>query len=195
MQGFSARLDWDPTVVEPMGMVSGGFLESLGGVVLSPGAGTIDAALLGVANGGIRGEGEVARIRFRVLRTGDAGFRVAEVKARDRENHPLGQGGIAEQVELARPARTELMTPWPNPFRGRASVAYSLSEPGTVELAVYGVDGRRVRTLARGWQEAGMYRIEWDGQDDARHAAGAGIYYLQLSSAGRRHHRTIALLK
>src|SRR5262245_66512637 len=66
IQGYSAALGWDATVIEPIETSSGGFIEGQGGVVLSPQPGTVDAALLGVRATGITGEGDVATITFRV---------------------------------------------------------------------------------------------------------------------------------
>src|SRR6266545_2740388 len=53
MQGFSARIGWDHSVVAPVSVTGGGLVEGQGGVVLSPGAGVADAALLGVRGRGI----------------------------------------------------------------------------------------------------------------------------------------------
>jgi hypothetical protein len=54
----------------------------------------------------------------------------------------------------------------PNPARGHARVAYSLASRAPVDLAVYSVDGRRVKTLARGVQEPGRYEYRWNGVDE-----------------------------
>ncbi len=186
IQGFSAQLGWDATVVAPEGMTSSQWVEGQGGIVLTPGQGAVDAALLGVRGVGLTGEGEVARVRFRVLRTGDAGIRLAKVEARDAGNHALGEGDLTQRVEAERPTRTVLLAPWPNPFQGSAGLEFSLAEAGGVELAVYGVDGRRVRTLVREQREAGVYREAWDGRDDGRHAVGSGVFYVRLIAGGRR---------
>jgi hypothetical protein len=195
IQGFSAQLGWDATVVTPEGMTSSQWVEGQGGIVLTPGQGTVDAALLGVRGVGLTGEGEVARVRFRVLRTGNAGFRLAKVEARNAANHALGEGDLTQRVEAERPTRTVLLAPWPNPFQGSAGLEFSLAEAGAVELAVYGVDGRRVRTLVREQREAGVYREAWDGRDDGRHAVGSGVFYVNLVTGGRRYTKTIVYLR
>ncbi|HEU5319563.1 MAG TPA: cohesin domain-containing protein, partial [Methylomirabilota bacterium] len=89
MQGFSVQLAWDGGVLQPLAVAGAGLLEGQGGVVLSPGRGTVDGALLGRRGTGITGSGAVATFRFRVLRDGDPALRVSRVLARDPSNRPL----------------------------------------------------------------------------------------------------------
>jgi len=195
MRGFSARLAWDAAVVEPVGWSSGGFLDGQNGIVLSPRPGTVDAARYGAAGGGVSGEGLVAIVRFRALRPGAPGLRLASVDARDPGNHRLDPPAVTLADRPALPAATALLAPQPNPARGSVLLAFALATPGPVELSVYSVDGRRVRSLMSGHQAAGVYRMTWDGQDEARHPAAAGVYYLQLSAAGRRFNRSLVMLR
>jgi flagellar hook assembly protein FlgD len=79
----------------------------------------------------------------------------------------------------------------PNPARaGRATVAYSLAKAGPVDVSIYSVDGRRVKTLAHGTQEAGRYQVRWDGSDDRGTTLRAGTYFVRLQAADvTRTHR------
>jgi hypothetical protein len=73
----------------------------------------------------------------------------------------------------------------PNPFDGATTVSFGLERSGPVELAVFGVDGRRVRRLV-GWSlEAGPHSIAWDGKDDAGRSVPAGMYLFRLEASGR----------
>jgi hypothetical protein len=73
----------------------------------------------------------------------------------------------------------------PNPTRHGARVTFELSSAGAVELSVYAVDGRRVRTLAAGRHAAGRHEVVWDGRDARGRLASAGIYVVRLAAAGR----------
>ena len=143
-------------------------------MLFSPRVGAVDGALLGVRGYGITGAGEVASFQFRVLREGDAGFRIASVIARNAANRSLDPGGLRRGVVAALPARTLMLAPAPNPARGSATLAFALAQQCDAELAIYSVDGRRVRTLAKGPHDAATYRIVWKGEDDSGRGTGAG---------------------
>jgi len=195
IQGFSAALAWDASVVEPLETTLGTFIDQQGGVTLSPQPGTVDAALLGIHGSGISGEGEVARVTFRALRQGDAAIRLGEVIARDAANQPLPTGAIAQATKSDAPARTLMFSPWPNPTPGAATLSFALARPGNVELAVYSVDGRRIRTVASGWREAGVYRESWKADDDERRAVAPGVYFVRLTADGRQFTKRIVHIR
>jgi flagellar hook assembly protein FlgD len=94
----------------------------------------------------------------------------------------------------AAPERTLLLAPTPNPSRGARTVSFALAAAGDVDLAIYSVDGRRVRTLAHGAFAAGNYRFTWEGDDETHRAAAPGLYFAQLVTGGRRYSRTLVHL-
>lgn len=194
IQGFSAKLGWNPSVVTPDGIRSQQFIELQGGIVLSPQPGTVDAALLGARESGVEGSGTIATVRFRALRAGDPEIRLESVTARDRANHPVPVGNVAGAAPV-RPSRTELAGARPNPTRGRATLEYSLAEGAQVNLVVYGVDGRRVRVVANGPREAGIYRESWDGRDESGRSVAPGMYYVRLTAGSRSFTRRLVLLR
>jgi hypothetical protein len=172
-----------------------GLLEGQGGVVFSPRKGTVDAALLGRRGIGITGSGPAARFRFRVLRDGDPALKIAKVIARDAGNKPLDPERFTRSLTAALPTHTVLLAPTPNPAQGEATLAFALAEAGDAELNVYAVDGRRVRTLARGRRDPGVYRLTWRGEDDAGHPMAPGVYWARLVTPGRTFSRRIVFLR
>jgi hypothetical protein len=40
-----------------------------------------------------------------------------------------------------------------------------------------------------------VWSAGWDGSDDEGMSLGSGIYYYELSEGGRRHHRSLVLLR
>src|SRR5262245_34172832 len=195
MQGLSAELAWDASGAEPVTTASGGWLEGQQAVVWSPRAGLVDAALLGARTRGISGSGTLARMTFRAKRVGDPALELARVVARDAANRPLGEGALQAGTQAAIPSRTLLLAPWPNPASGPASMAFALAQGGAAELAIFSVDGRRVRTLASGVFEPGTYRYTWAGEDDERRRVAPGVYYVQLVTQGRRYTKTAVHLR
>ncbi|MBK7369808.1 MAG: putative Ig domain-containing protein [Candidatus Eisenbacteria bacterium] len=195
MQGFSAGIAWNPEVVEPVSTTSGGWIEGQGGVLFSPKAGRVDAALLGRRASGVEGSGEVARLRFKALREGDPGIRCADVLARDANNRTIESSRLAREVRELVPARTALLAPAPNPARGASLLSFALARSGPVDLSLYGVDGRRVASLAHGIYAAGMHHIEWNGESGGRGAIAPGIYWLRLEASGEKFTRRLVMLR
>ncbi len=72
----------------------------------------------------------------------------------------------------------------PNPFHDATTIAYTLDRAAPVDLAVYDVQGRRVRTLTSGIRQPGEHTVRWDGHDDEGTRAAGGVYFLRLLVAG-----------
>ncbi|MFC1572780.1 FlgD immunoglobulin-like domain containing protein, partial [Candidatus Eisenbacteria bacterium] len=83
----------------------------------------------------------------------------------------------------------------PNPFDGSTTIRYSLGNRTHVEVAVYDVRGRRVRTMVDGVQDAGDHRLEWNGADQGGQTLGSGIYFMRYEAAGRVIWRKATLLR
>ncbi len=82
----------------------------------------------------------------------------------------------------------------PNPAVFRSIISYSLPRRGPVDLAVYDVSGRRVRSIVRGPVEAGVHQVVWDLHDDTGGLVRAGVYYYRLAVAGRTFTRRLIAL-
>jgi len=124
----------------------------------------VDAALLGVRERGLSGEGVLATVTFRARAAGDPRIGLAKVEARDPANQPVALGARGTVPGPA--TATMLMPAVPNPFNRATALSFSLAQAGPVELAVYSVDGRKVKTLVQETREAGAYRLVWDGTDE-----------------------------
>jgi len=194
VQAVSAGLAWDPAIVEVLSTTSGGFVEGQNGVVFSPGPGAADGALLGVRGQGISGEGLFATVTFRALASGDPNIKFDRLLARDATNHPV-ELNRSEVAVAGAPPTTSLRPAAPNPFQQTTTLGFSLATRGPVELAVYSVDGRRIRTLVHSVREAGRYHVTWDGRDDHGNEMSAGVYFLRFRTPTDRLTRTITYLR
>jgi len=73
----------------------------------------------------------------------------------------------------------------PNPFTGSTSFAYKVPDGGgMVDIGVYNVAGRLVKTLAQGSQAPGVFSVTWDGSDAAGMKMAPGVYFLRSRVAG-----------
>jgi flagellar hook assembly protein FlgD len=83
----------------------------------------------------------------------------------------------------------------PNPAAPGTTLRFDLPRRGPVDLAVYDVRGRRVRTLFRGIQDAGPHARSWDGRAEAGTACAAGVYFVRLTTADATLARKLVLLR
>jgi hypothetical protein len=155
----------------------------------------VDAAMLGVRAQGLVGSGRLATYTFRSLAAGDPKFAIAKVDGRDAKNHKVPVSSTERVMAAVAPSRTMLAPAAPNPFRQSSTLAFSLARGGDVELAIYSVDGRRVRTLARGMMDVGEYRMTWDGRDDNGAPVAAGMFYARLSAPQGQFTKTLVYLR
>ena len=87
---------------------------------------------------------------------------------------------IAGPTAVDGPAASVLaLSAAPNPSRGATRIALTLPAAGPVDIAVYDVGGRAVRTLASGWLPAGVHEFAWDGVARDGRRAPSGLYFLR----------------
>lgn len=74
----------------------------------------------------------------------------------------------------------------PNPFNPATLITWELMQPATVNLLVFDVAGRRVRSLLVGSdQTAGRHDIVWRGADDHGRPQPSGVYFYRLEFNGQ----------
>ncbi|MBL0176385.1 MAG: hypothetical protein IPP94_14155 [Ignavibacteria bacterium] len=88
-----------------------------------------------------------------------------------------------------------IATVFPNPVRRQGSIAFTLQQPGRVELDIVTARGERVRTLLRDDRLAGVHDAVWDGLDDAGRALANGTYFIRLRAGAREVRARVLLLR
>jgi len=119
----------------------------------------------------------------RPVRPGKIYYRLRQI---DADGHSRLTDAIS--VAFRAPGAFALLQNYPNPFNPATTIHYEVPERSgqNVELLVYDLLGRKVRTLVSGAAEAGYYRTTWDGMDDRGVPAGAGVYFYVLTSGETR---------
>ncbi|NNF06786.1 MAG: choice-of-anchor D domain-containing protein, partial [Candidatus Eisenbacteria bacterium] len=70
---------------------------------------------------------------------------------------------------------------FPNPFASRAQIRFTLPVEGRVDLDVFDMNGRRIRSLYSGTKASGDHTMTWDGRNSAGREVAGGIYFLRLN--------------
>jgi hypothetical protein len=83
----------------------------------------------------------------------------------------------------------------PNPFNPSTVIGFGLASDMPVRLAVYSVDGQKVRELVSGQMSAGRHSVVWDGRDDAGQTVSSGVYLYRLEAGGKSEARRMLLVR
>jgi hypothetical protein len=194
IQALSVQLSWDPAVVRPVGHRVGAMLLQLDGTVMSAKSGSVDAAVFGKGRG-VTGDGELATVEFEAIANGDPKIRIEAVDARDTKNQAVTLNSTRTAIAPPLPTVTELESAMPNPFRSSVSLAIRMAKTGAVQLDIYSVDGRLVRSLAKGNYEPGTYNFTWDGRGEHGESMAAGIFYARMVTGNAHFVRKLTYLK
>ena len=84
---------------------------------------------------------------------------------------------------------------YPNPFNPITTLRYDLPEQATVNIIIYDMLGRRVKTVVNTTQEAGFKSVIWDATNSQGKPVSAGLYLYQIQAGGFVQTRKMVLLK
>jgi hypothetical protein len=75
------------------------------------------------------------------------------------------------------------LTAWPNPFNPGTKLTVTVPAEGPVQLSVYDLSGRRIRSLLARSLVAGDHPVSWDGRDDRGTQVPSGVYFARALTA------------
>ena len=84
---------------------------------------------------------------------------------------------------------------YPNPFNPVTTLRYDLPEQATVNITIYNMLGREVKTLINQTQGAGYMSVIWDATDEYGKPVSTGIYLYQIQAGGYISTKKMVLLK
>ena len=102
--------------------------------------------------------------------------------------------GIGDNGQII-PVVFSLEQNYPNPFNPSTTISFSLPNKAFVNLNVFDLLGRQVKTLINGELSAGLHCIIWDGRDEAGSDVSSGIYLYKLASSGASDARRMTLIR
>ena len=81
---------------------------------------------------------------------------------------------------MAKMASTTSLQVWPNPFNTTTHLRFHLTQAAPVHMAIYNIQGQRIRTLVNAPLHPGAHQMQWDGQDDHGHPVATGPYFARF---------------
>jgi hypothetical protein len=83
----------------------------------------------------------------------------------------------------------------PNPFNPAALVTYEVPQKEAVQLKIFDVSGRLLKTLADGVHEPGVHSSMFDGRTASGQELASGVYFLELTAGGNRLTKKVSLVR
>ena len=93
------------------------------------------------------------------------------------------------------PTKYSLNNNYPNPFNPLTTISYDLPEDGFVNVTIYDMLGRQVKTLMDQTQDAGYKSLIWNATNDYGKPVSAGIYLYQIQAGEYNSTKKMVLLK
>ncbi len=84
---------------------------------------------------------------------------------------------------------------YPNPFNPLTTLRYDLPEDAMVNITIYDMLGREVKTLVNTTQDAGFRSVIWNATNDYGKPVSAGVYLYQIKAGEFVQIRKMVLLK
>ena len=84
---------------------------------------------------------------------------------------------------------------YPNPAHGPTSLVFHLARNAMVELTVYDVAGRKVRTMLSEARPAGTHTVKWDGRDGTGEPVSSGVYLARIVADGESATHRLVILR
>jgi hypothetical protein len=86
-------------------------------------------------------------------------------------------GTVTQPYNPEAPIAFMALDPKPTPFHSNVALRFGIPREGKLLVAVYDVQGRKVRTLRSGTTQPGVYEDVWNGRDSKGNSAASGVYF------------------
>ena len=85
---------------------------------------------------------------------------------------------------------------YPNPFNPSTTIGYQIPEDNTrVQIVIYNMTGQIVKTLVDQNQNAGVYKIVWNGTNNSGMRVSSGVYFYRFAAGKFVQVKKLLLLK
>jgi len=105
------------------------------------------------------------------------------------------QQGVGADPGGIQPVTLTLLPPRPNPSGDEFVVSYMIPIPGTMDLSIYDLAGRRIRNLVSGETAAGQYSLSWNIRDDQGHQVPMGTYICRLKAGSTTRNERLVVIR
>jgi len=146
----------------------------------------------------IKNNGTVAYAAFRISNdvrgTIDAKIEIEKFLANESDMTSHASAGAIKVI--GKPTTYALDQNYPNPFNPSTTIGYQIPEDNThVQLIIYNTTGQIVKTLIDGNQNAGVYKVVWNGINNSGVHISSGVYFYRIAAGKFVQVKKLLLLK
>ena len=87
------------------------------------------------------------------------------------------------------------LSSYPNPFNNSVVISYRLTSAQFIEIDLYTITGKKIKTLDRAVRSSGGHTVLWNGMSDNGNPVGSGLYFCTLRSKESLKTLKITLVK
>ena len=106
----------------------------------------------------------------------------ANIQSLDVKNHNMPESFV-------------VFSAYPNPFNPVTTISYQIPEDGFVNVSIYDMKGRVVKTLVNKIQSKGNHLLEWNASNGQGYSVTSGVYLYMVKFGGFIATRKMILLK
>ncbi len=146
----------------------------------------------------LQSDGDIANISFAVSNSirGKQTSQIGVSMFLANENDLTKLATPADIQIIGKPTSYQLDQNYPNPFNPSTTIGYQLPDDNTyVRLVVYSITGQIVKTLVGANQNAGVYKVIWDGTNNSGTKVGSGVYIYRIAAGKFVQVKKLLLLK
>ena len=71
---------------------------------------------------------------------------------------------------------------YPNPFNYRTRSKIYIDSYNSINIAIFGLNGKKIKPLFNGYKAPGYHIFDWDGTNELGTSVSAGLYFMSTSS-------------
>ncbi len=113
----------------------------------------------------------------------------------DRDLSGRGTTNISNNKDVILPSTFKLYSNYPNPFNPVTNIKYDLPSASHIQLAIFDLSGKKIKTLINDTQNAGYHSVTWNGIDRHGNSVASGIYIYKIMTEEFTESKKCMLIK
>ena len=88
------------------------------------------------------------------------------------------------------PSDISIIGAYPNPFNPSTIISYETHKDSDINISIYNINGQLIAELYNGYQNAGYYQLEFNGE-----GMSSGMYFIKINNSSELKTHKLLLMK